>query len=456
MKYGSICSGIEAATAAWHPLGWEASFFSEIEKFPRQVLAHHYPDVPLHGDFTTIQDKDYDPIELLVGGTPCQSFSVAGLRKGLSDERGNLTLEFIRLAQRLRPRWLVWENVPGVLSIDKGRSFGSFLGGLAECGYGFAYRVLDAQYFGVPQRRRRVFVVGYLGDWRPAAQVLFEREGLQGDITPCRETREDLAKCLAARAGSRHREDGDTFVASTLKGEGWDASEDGTGRQNLIVSSTGETAHCLNAGGMGRQDFETETMIAIQGSMIGRSDDAGPNGSGYDDTGACFTLTKTDVHAVAFQSYASSTQSLNPDVVTPTLDVSKAGGAAVAFAQNQMGEVREGEVFNTLNTNSNASGRNTPMVAIGWSEELTAQEGLAGTIQRGGNGGRHEGVMTCSRQVRRLTPVECERLQGFPDNYTKITEKTPDGSRYKALGNSMAVPVMRWIGERIQAVEDGK
>jgi DNA (cytosine-5)-methyltransferase 1 len=201
MIYGSVCSGIEAATVAWHTLGWKPAFFSEIETFPRAVLKHHYPSVPLHGDFTTISEDDYGAIDLLVGGTPCQAFSVAGLRKGFADERGNLTLEFIRLAQRKKPRWLVWENVPGVLSQDDGRVFGAFLGGLAECGYGFAYRVLDAQYFGVPQRRKRVFVIGYLGDWRPPAAVLFERESLQGDITPDRQERKvgspapTLTKC---------------------------------------------------------------------------------------------------------------------------------------------------------------------------------------------------------------------------------------------------------------------
>lgn len=206
MIYGSICSGIEAATVAWHPLGWKAAFFSEIEKSPRAVLSHHYPNIPLHGDFTTIKGNEYGAIDLLCGGTPCQSFSFAGLRKGLVDERGNLTLEFIRLAKRLRPKWLVWENVPGVLSSDKGRDFSAFLGGLAECGYGFAYRVLDAQYFGVPQRRRRVFVIGYLGDWQPAAAVLFEHESLHGDNTPDRQKQKmgSVAPTLTKRGyGSR-------------------------------------------------------------------------------------------------------------------------------------------------------------------------------------------------------------------------------------------------------------
>ena len=200
MIYGSVCSGIEAATVAWHPLNWKPAFFSEIEPAPRSVLAHHYPDVPCHGDFTTIGANEYGPIDLLVGGTPCQSFSIAGLRSGLADERGNLALEFIRLAQRTRPRWVVWENVPGVLSSNKGRDFGTFLAALGEIGYGFAYRVLDAQYFGVAQRRRRVFVVGCLGDWRSAAAVLFERQSLQGHSAPRREAGKEIAGTLESRA----------------------------------------------------------------------------------------------------------------------------------------------------------------------------------------------------------------------------------------------------------------
>jgi len=199
MIYGSVCSGIEAASVAWHSLGWEAAFVSEIDNFPRAVLAHHYPEVPLHGDFTTIKDGDYRSIDLLVGGTPCQSFSIAGLRGGLDDDRGNLALEFLKLAQRLRPRWVVWENVPGVLSSNGGRDFGSILAGLGEVGYGFAYRVLDAQYFGLAQRRKRVFVVGYLGDWRRAAAVLFEPEGLRGDSAPSREKGEANAASLRTR-----------------------------------------------------------------------------------------------------------------------------------------------------------------------------------------------------------------------------------------------------------------
>jgi len=201
VRYLSVCSGIEAATVAWHPLGWTPAAFSEIEAFPRAVLQHHYPHVPLHGDFTTIEADQYGPIDLLVGGTPCQSFSIAGLRGGLDDDRGNLALEFLRLAQRTRAKWLVWENVPGVLSSNGGRDFGAILGGMVELGYGFAYRVLDAQFFGVPQRRRRVFVVGCLGDWRGSAAVLFERDSLSGHSAPRRQKGEGVAGTLKACAG---------------------------------------------------------------------------------------------------------------------------------------------------------------------------------------------------------------------------------------------------------------
>lgn len=189
MRYLSVCSGIEAASVAWTPLGWSPVAFSEIEPFPCAVLTHHYPNVPNWGDMTKFTDwPDATTVDLLCGGTPCQSFSVAGLRKGLDDPRGNLMLTFGAIAARYRPRWLVWENVPGVLSSNGGRDFGTFLGMLGQLGYGFAYRVLDAQYFGLAQRRKRVFVVGCLGDWRRAAAVLFERDSLSGHPAPSRET----------------------------------------------------------------------------------------------------------------------------------------------------------------------------------------------------------------------------------------------------------------------------
>ena len=193
MKYLSVCSGIEAASVAWHPLGWEAFAYSEIEKFPCAVLKHHYPETPNFGDMTKFKEWPHATIDVLVGGTPCQSFSIAGLRKGLDDPRGNLMLTYLAIADKYRPKWIVWENVPGVLSSNGGRDFGSLLGGLAKLGYGFAYRVLDAQYvrtdghpYAVPQRRRRVFVVGHIGSWQRPAAVLFDRESLSGNPAPSR------------------------------------------------------------------------------------------------------------------------------------------------------------------------------------------------------------------------------------------------------------------------------
>lgn len=379
MRYGSVCSGIEAATVAWHPLGWKPSFFSEIEAFPRAVLAHHYPHVPLHGDFTTIKADEYDAIDLLVGGTPCQSFSVAGLRGGLADERGNLALEYLRLADRTRPRWLVWENVPGVLSSNGGRDFGAILGGMVELGYGFAYRVLDAQHFGVPQRRRRVFVVGYLGDWRPAAAVLFERHSLQGHSAPSREKGQSVAGTIARLSFSG---------GAGGRPEGAAAGH--------FVASTGNVAHCLNAGGMGRIDYETETMIAhaIQAGALRENPNSGPDGVGVQE-GIAYTLeARAEVQAVAFDTYNQTVS----------------------------------DTTQTLCSRGDTLGGNAHLIPA-----------------------------ILQHAVRRLTPRECERLQGFPDDYTLIPHRgkpAADGPRYKALGNSMAVPVMRWIGERIQQVEE--
>jgi len=378
MKFGSVCSGVEAATVAWHSLGWEPQWFSEIEKFPSAVLAHHYPDTPNYGDMTQFKEWPNDrSIDLLVGGTPCQSFSVAGLRKGLDDPRGNLMLTYLAIAAQYRPKWLVWENVPGVLSSNRGRDFGSFIGALAKCGYGFAYRVLDAQFYGVPQRRRRVFVVGHLGDWRRAAAVLFERESLSGHPAPSKKARQETAETVTTRAGSG-----------------------GGGGLSTDEACSGYLQPIGNV-----QDGSVTTLSSreYKGLSCGRDG-----------------MTSAAVIAFGVQNSAAQGDSVSSEV-TPTLDKSK-----------------------------------TP--AITWDEELNAREELAGTLLRGGAGGRHDGVMQASA-VRRLTPVECERLQGFPDNYTQIpwrnkpAENCPDGPRYKSMGNSMAVPVMRWIGSRIEMVD---
>jgi DNA (cytosine-5)-methyltransferase 1 len=326
LNYLSVCSGIEAATVAWHDLGWKPVGFSEIDKFPSQVLAHHYPTVTNFGDMTKYKEWQIDgTVGLLVGGTPCQSFSVAGLRKGLDDPRGNLALTYLGILDHFRPKWCVWENVPGVLSSGGGRDFGSFLGALGELGYGWAYRVLDAQNFGVPQRRRRVFVVGCFGDWRPAAEVLFESESLSGN------NKESRIK-----------------------------------KQNIT------------------NDAKT---------------------------------------SIAYENHPTDSR------------------------------IKEITISPTVTARWGTGGNNVPLAQFVDTYNGTIQGNVAATMTADMAGPTHSGPKVMQNMmVRRLTPIECERLQGFPDNYTNIPNSV-DGNRYKALGNSMAVPVMRWIGERINQYE---
>ena len=486
MKYLSVCSGIEAATVAWHPLGWEAVAYSEIERFPSEVLAHHYPNTPNVGDMTKFKEWNFESnVDLLVGGTPCQSFSVAGLRKGLDDPRGNLMLTYLAIAKQYRPNWLVWENVPGVLSSNGGRDFGSFLGGLAECGYGFAYRVLDAQFFGVAQRRRRVFVVGYLGDWRAAAAVLFERHSLQGHPAPSREKRKTIASYASSSFGGYSQETG------TLRAKGGDL---GGGSENLLVlkkdfekqyiesDKTIINALCASdAKGAGNQYFEDNKCVihpsyGIPGNWIGRKPENGGNSTEpMYDIAPC--LTKADQHGVAqpiAYNIAPGKGKLKDDIhvtdadATKTLDASGSnpamhqGGAAIVqpiCLMDQGGSVMniEHDITGTLRRETHG---HEPIVMqpVGtdiYNGAITGDVAVPLTNRSDGTG-TGPTVMQ-SMAVRRLTPVECERLQGFGDNYTNIKSKgkpTPDGPRYKALGNSMAVPVMAWIGARIQQYED--
>ena len=396
MRFLSVCSGIEAASVAWEPLGWQASGFAEIEPFPCAVLAHHYPDVPNHGDMTLLPAKiragEVEAPDLLCGGTPCQAFSVAGLRQSLDDARGNLTLTFCEIADaidamRKQPSIVFWENVPGVLN-TKDNAFGCFLGALAGeddalvapggrwANAGFvdgpqravAWRVLDAQYFGVAQQRRRVFVVASArADFDPAA-VLFEFEGVRRDSAPSREAGEKPANCFTS-SPSQHcspNEDATLITAHRMVAFG-EYVDDGT------------------ASAMKARDYKDATDLVAQ--------------------------------PIAFQSVdhgADATENLSPTLRRHD---------PMAVAQ---------PVAPTLTASNDPS--RSPQ-----STEITNQVAA---------------VHAASMAVRRLTPVECERLQGFPDNYTNIPWRkqpvSPDGPRYKALGNSWAVPVVRWIGERIE------
>lgn len=502
MRFGSVCSGIEAASVAWNPLGWGAAWLSEIEPFPCAVLAQHYPGVPNLGDMTLLPDLiragQVEAPDILCGGTPCQSFSVAGLRKSLDDARGNLSLTFCEIADAIdhvrgmrgqQPSIIFWENVPGVLS-TKDNAFGCFLAGLAGedcelkppgkrwadagCVFGpqraIAWRVLDAQYFGLAQRRRRVFVVASARAGFDPAAVLFEFDGVRRDTAPSREARQ-TAPTIPARSsgggglgtdfdcdsgticvatGQAGAESGADmaptlncnheapYVAHSLRGEGFDASEDGTGRGTPLVPhvvgalacNTGPNGH--DAGNFAcNQAVDAGHILPVVFHPIQdpiSSTDGTTHAIGCGSSGGQASV------AVAYGIRTANTSSNGwgiQEEVTHTLD--QAMGVAVAFQPGNLtrgaGSAPSTDVFPTLKSD-----------------------------RRRGLSDQQPHVLT-AMAVRRLTPEECEALQGFPRGYTAIpwrgkpAEYCTDGPRYKALGNSWAVPVVRWIGERIAAVE---
>jgi len=406
MKYLSVCSGIEAATVAWEPIGFTPVGFSEIEQFPSAVLAHRFPAVKNYGDMTKYKEwNDVGKFDILVGGTPCQSFSIAGLRKGLDDPRGNLMLTYGAIADYFKPTWIVWENVPGVLSSNKGRDFGTFLGMLGQLGYGFAYRVLDAQYFGVPQRRRRVFVVGYLGDWRIASKVLFDTDCMRGNPPPSKEKGEGVAGTISARP----------------------TAGDGLGT-----------------------DFELAGGLQVDRAM-------------------CFEQRSPDGCARLTGDISPTLTRMGGVQLEPCICLMDQGGSIMNVEYDISGTLRretrghEPIIMSTGQANAEITTNHAPALNCNHEAPILAHTTGAGFWQhgpgtlRGREQDSHENLVISS-SVRRLTPRECERLQGFPDDWTMIpwrgkpAKSCPDGPRYKACGNSMAVPVMRWIGERIKNI----
>lgn len=428
LRFLSVCSGIEAASCAWHPLGWKAVAFSEIEKFPSAVLAHHYPAVPNLGDFTKIDVTTLGRVDILAGGTPCQAFSVAGLRQSLADARGNLSLEYVRLAHELAAhnglRNAVWENVVGVLS-TKDNAFGCFLAGLVGADspieppargkwprHGMvsgpkgraAWAVKDAQFFGVAQRRRRVLVVADFGNGADPAAVLFEPEGVFRHSPPSREagkgTSADVAPSLVSsgrgveRTGDTRGQDPVVAVIDSPVAYG------GNRTSGPLDVATAVNAH---GGPHGRLDFESETFVAHIASTLDASFGRLQGAAGQDANHGHSQLVAVGVTGDAV-TYSIMPQNSGKDFRAREVDVSQ------------------------------------PL--------------MAGGPVGGNQGGDY--VLTSS--VRRLTPRECERLQGFPDDYTaipwrgKLAEDCPDGPRYKALGNSWAVPKFAWLGRRISAL----
>ncbi|MBN4811665.1 phage N-6-adenine-methyltransferase [Citrobacter braakii] len=447
MKYGSVCSGIEAASKAWEPLGWKPAWFSEIEPFPSAVLAHHWPEVSNLGDMTKIADTlragDIEAPDVLVGGTPCQAFSIAGLREGLSDDRGQLTLSYVELAnaidEKRRERGepesiIVWENVPGVLS-SKDNAFGCFLAGLAGesselqpsggkwthsgCVYGpervIAWRVLDAQFFGVAQRRRRVFVVASARKGFDPAAVLFELDSVRRNSAPRRETQKAVAALTARGVGTCGADDNQAQAGHLIAFGGGNTA-------GHIDVATACTAHGI------RLDFDTETF-AVHGTQDPDTNCelAHTLGRNNGQENACIAFSYKD-------NGADATSDLSPTIRAGNHDKSHANSGqppAIAYAFK--------------------AGQGAKAGGIGYAEEQSP------TLTSASSGTNLAPAVMHGVAVRRLTPIECERLQGFPDNHTMIgwrgkdATECPDGPRYKAIGNSMAVPVMRWIGERIAA-----
>lgn len=535
MRYGSVCSGIEAASVAWEGLGWKAAWFAEIEPFPAAVLASHWPEVPNLGDMTKIADAvrggACEAPDVLVGGTPCQAFSVAGLRNGLSDARGQLTLSYVELANAIdekrhakgeEPAIIVWENVPGVLS-SKDNAFGCFLAGLAGesselqpaggkwtnagCVYGpqraVAWRVLDAQFFGVAQRRRRVFVVASSRNGFDPAKVLFELEGMRRDTPPSREPKSPITLTSGASTESGSHWDNPVNPHPTLNqpnnigGIGSSNQEIFSPRgagivcdghttvaysdvsRTLLAKENDSTAEDLDTYAISMA--ETQYGVEIAGTLTARHDSSpcadrgmnvlaygGGNTSGSIDVAACLTAKgnrqdfEVETFALAFPERMSGTQAASTENLAPAL--MSRNPTAIAFSSKDYGADATFDLSPTLRVGnsdkSRANGGQPPAIALQTDVTPKASIELAFTLKlpSKSGGGQPAAAMTPAMQVRRLTPVECERLQGFPDNHTLISwrgkdaAECPDGPRYRAIGNSMAVPVMRWIGERIAVV----
>ena len=442
LTYLGLCEGISTATVAWKDL-MKPVGFAEIDEFPSAVLKHHYPNVPNFGDITKYKEwkLETDP-DLIIGGTPCQSFSVAGLRGGLQDSRGNLTLTFVNILNRFRPKWFIWENVPGVFSSNKGRDFHSFTEGLQAIGYSIGWRVLDAQYFGLAQRRKRVFVVGNnTGDIRGIAEVLFEREGLLRDLAQSRQ-----------KGKNATRKTGKSITTNDQRKKGVSAFD----MQRISEYGNGEKSSTLK-----RRDYKDHTDLVVDTvtAFAVRTANTNANGHGISEN-KTHTLDGANGQAISFSAHMSE----------PMVHKDKSGTlqaknptAVVYEAHAQDARYREQEVSPTIQAR-HCNMTNTPLVYQSNQTDARVKD-MGNTCQtviaRWGTGGNNQPLVQQS-VIRRLTPVECERLQGFPDNYTqipwkgKVKEDCPDSHRYKALGNAMAVPVIQFLGKNIVDYEQSR
>lgn len=469
MRYVSVFSGVEAATLAFEPLGWEPVCFCEVDDFPSQVLRKRFPRVPNLGDIREVKWKEvlreWGPVDLVVGGSPCQSFSIAGNRTGLEGESG-LMWEYVRCVREIMPRWLLWENVPGALSSSNGEDFRCLLESLDDLGYGLAWRVLDAQFFGVPQRRRRVFVVGSLGD-RRACEVLLEPESLLWDPPTSREKRAELA----AGPGKGAQSAGFNYHAGkSAGGIGYqeELSPTLTTEHNPAVlgfswNSGGNTGLSIGCSSPTVTAGNPPAVYGLAGNVENRKPENGGNGTGWcdPDENGFYTLTATDRPAVAVNCRNMRLS----EELSGTIQAKPNGGYSLNFVNPvlltdaQSNASVETDVSGALSCHS---AKDAPVVAFAANQrgEVRIQNGdgeIAGAVPANQSGKQVQAV-TDGYILRRLMPLECERLQGFPDGWTDIEYKgkpAPDTLRYKAIGNSMAVNVMKWIGERIERFDQG-
>lgn len=460
----SVCSGIEAWSCAVEGMdGYSVSALSEIEPFPCAVLAERYPFVPNLGDMTKINGWAMrGQIDLLVGGTPCQGFSVAGLRGGLNDPRSGLAGHYVRLAAELRVPWLLWENVPGALSTSGGADFRAFVSALDELGYGLAWAVLDAQWFGVAQRRKRLFLVGRLGDWRGPGQVLFEPRRVRRDPPARRRKGEGDAPRAEGGAGAW----GQPEVSGTVTAVGSGAAS--VGNRSLdgftVLDQPNEVSATLCASGAGTD------RPSAQGSQEGfcvvsmKTDNTKANGCNFSDDPVTYTLDTTAPPAVfpineerAFNKPSAMSGAFgNPHDPMFALDLRNALRDPSREKRTGAGFGEPGDPANTLTSES------VPGVApLDLRHLYRDGEGFRGlgSSEDPASSLTAEGKVPCLAPLspplypRRLTPLECERLQGFPDGWTAIQfqgKPAKDSHRYRALGNSMAVPVMRWLAEGVR------
>ncbi len=489
MRYASVCSGVEAASLAWMPLGWEAVFFAEIEPFPCAVLKERFPDVPNLGDMTEIEGGKYHgTVDLLVGGTPCQGFSVAGKQGGLDDPRSALCLSYCRLLETMRPRWFVWENVPGVFSTNGGEDFRAFLRKIDALGYSCAWRVLDAQYVrvdgfprAVPQRRRRVFVVGHLGgDWRYPASVLFEPGCLPGDTPPRRVKGAGAARSLtASTGGTSGKEQQHTFISgdgrplNALGVDGYNGAISGQVSATVYINcknvngptlvmangqANSETAtdHCVNLTCNHEAPivcgYETGQGYWQDGDIAGTLRAEGENRPSRPSNIICAGFSGGQGEKAGGIGYREE--------VSPTIRGAESGSNQVPDILCQYGDIAG--ALTARHDSSACADRGMSIVYENHAQDSRVKpcgECSPQINAKAGTGGGNLPLVQEPLAVRRLTPVECERLMGFPDNHTRIpwrgkpAEDCPDSPRYKACGNSMCVNVMRWIGMRIENVE---